>query len=322
LLLIEFRQPAFAEPRTSLVATSRWDLGPDPYGGVFFRSDLVAGIGPERSFFNGKVTWSSTLNLNLFIPHDTSKSASYYPPYYATYLQHAITLDLRNNPRSPRRGGYFGLNVQHSGVVLPSDWEYLRILPEARGYFPLPLGMVLAGRVRFGIMEIFSSAIRVPLEDPYGYRQRLHDLGPLRNRLREGGSNSVRGYAPNTVGDVVQIDDRLDSGGLRSWEMSLELRIPITASIGAVLFIDAGDVSREKKFRLTEPQTTLGFGLRYKTIVGPIRFDVGFAPPGLQSIGPDERQRTAYVNGVQVPFPESTFLGAPGAWNFTIGEAF
>lgn len=322
LLLLEFRQPAFAESRTSLVLTSRWDMGPDPYGGGFFRSDVVAGIGPERTFFRGKVNWSSTLNLNLFIPHHADANEP-YPTYYATYVQHAVTLDLRNDPRAPRRGAYLGLNVQHAGYFLPSDWDYVRVVPEARGYFPLPLGMVLAGRLRVGIMEITSSGIRVPANDQYGYRARLRELGPLRNRLREGGSNSVRGYNSNTVGDVTQIANRLDSGGSRSWETSLELRIPVTASIGAVLFIDAGDVSREKKFRLNQPQTTLGLGLRYKTIVGPIRFDVGFAPPGLQSVGPDERQRNGFNKaGDPTAFPESTFFGAPGAWHFTIGEAF
>jgi outer membrane protein assembly factor BamA len=322
LLLIEFRQPAFIEARTSLVMRGRWDLGPDPYGGGFFRSDLVAGIGPERTFFRGKVTWSSTLNLNLFIPHDAGANEP-YPAYYATYLQHAFTLDLRNDPRATRRGAYFGLNVQQAGYFLPSDWNYVRVVPEARGYLPLPLGMVLAGRVRVGVMEITGSSIRVPSNDQFGYRERLRELGPLRNRLREGGSNSVRGYASNTVGDVVQVANRLDSGGLRSWEASLELRVPVTASIGAVLLVDAGDVNSEKRFRLTEPQTTLGFGLRYKTIVGPIRFDVGFAPPGLQSIGPDQRQRTGFNTvGEPTPFPESTFFGVPGAWHFTIGEAF
>jgi outer membrane protein assembly factor BamA len=322
LLLIEFRQPAFAEARTSLIAAGRWDLGPDPYGGGFFRSDLVASMGPERTFFGGKVSWSSTINLNLFIPHGADENEP-YPPYYATYLQHAVTLDLRNNPRAPRRGAYFGLNVQHAGYFLPSDWDYVRVVPEARGYMPLPLGMVLAGRVRIGIMEITSSGIRVPVQDPFGYNARLRQLGPLRNRLREGGSNSVRGYASNTVGDVVQVANRLDSGGLRSWETSVELRIPVTASIGAVLFVDAGDSSREKRFRLNQPQTTLGFGLRYKTIVGPIRLDFGFAPAGLQSIGRDERQRTAFdTTGQPTSFPESSFLGTPGAIHFTIGEAF
>lgn len=333
LLMMEFRQPAFAEPRTSLVASGRWDLGPDPYGGKFSRSDIVAGVGPERAFFRGRLTWSTTLNLNLFIPHQSDQTEEEqaqsavpvqpYPKYYATYVQHAITLDLRNDPRAPRRGAYFGLSVQHAGYFVPSDWDYVRVLPEARGCVPLPLGMVLAGRMRIGLMEITDSAIQVPSDDNFGYRARLKELGPLRNRLREGGSNSVRGYASNTVGDVVQIDNRLDSGGLRSWETSLELRIPITSSIGLVLFGDAGDVSRAKRFRFSQPQTTLGFGLRYKTIVGPIRLDAGFAPRGLQTFGGDERLRTGFDKRAQpMPFPESSFFGARGAIHFTIGEAF
>ena len=328
LLSIEFRQPAFLEARTSLVASGRWDLGPDPYGGKFFRSDVIASIGPERSFFEGILTWSMTLNLNLFIPEKDSKTEP-YPPYQVMYVQHAFGVDLRNDPRAPQRGAYFGLNVQHAGYFLPGDWDFIRVQPDIRGYLPLPLGIVLAGRIRIGLLEITESSIYVPSNDEVspnvGYRTRLRDLGPIRNRLRAGGPNSVRGYESNTLGDVVRIGDRLDSGGLRMWEASLELRVPLTASIGTVLFADVGDVTHEKRFRLDQPQTTLGFGLRYETLVGPIRLDFAWAPPGLQSIGEDDRQRIAYdQGGYRTAFPESTvwLLGGEGAVHFTIGEAF
>jgi outer membrane protein assembly factor BamA len=156
-----------------------------------------------------------------------------------------------------------------------------------------------------------------------GYRERLRDVGPLRQRLRGGGSISVRGYDPNELGDVVRVEDRLDSGGLRLWEASVELRVPLTASFGAVLFTDVGDVTREEYFRFSQLQTTFGFGLRYETLVGPIRLDFGLAPAALQSIGPDERSREAYTDdGLPVPFPESHLFGTYGAVHFTIGEAF
>jgi outer membrane protein insertion porin family/translocation and assembly module TamA len=132
--------------------------------------------------------------------------------------------------------------------------------------------------------------------------------------LRGGGSNSVRGYAPNTLGDVELLDGRLITGGLRLWETSLELRVPITQSFGTVFFVDAGDVSRSTSYRLDHPQTSLGIGLRYRTIVGPLRLDFAAAPPGLQVFGKDERVRT----GVE----QSTWLGIDGAVSFTIGEAF
>ena len=333
LLIVDFRQPAFIEARTSFVATARWDRGLDPYGANFLRSDILAGTGPERSFFDGKLRISTTVNVNVFLPDHVTQSdpppkvlPNYYPNYLATYMQYSAVLDLRDNPRQPRRGAYFGLNVQQAGYFLPSDWDYVRITPDLRGYLPLPLGMVLAARARLGIMEITSSQISVSAtNDPYGFVQRLRDLGPLRQRLRGGGNNSVRGYAPNTLGDVFELGNRLDSGGRRQWEASLELRAPITSSFGVVLFMDAGDVSQGKSFRFQDPQTTLGFGLRYKTIIGPVRVDAGFAPAGLQRLGAsDDRWRKAYdVNGDSLAhFPESHLFGTNGAFHFTIGEAF
>ncbi|HKU41359.1 MAG TPA: BamA/TamA family outer membrane protein, partial [Polyangiales bacterium] len=189
-----------------------------------------------------------------------------------------------------------------------------------------PLGIVLALRARIGIMEIFSSDIQVDHnldEVTQGYRERLRDLGPLRQRLRGGGSISVRGYRPNELGDVTQVDDRLDSGGLRQWEASAELRVPLTTNVGTVWFVDVGDVTREKRFRFSQPQTTLGFGLRYKTLIGPVRLDFGFAPKSLQSIGADQRTRERFTqDGTPEPFDESTIFGTGGAIHFTIGEAF
>src|SRR5262249_11050575 len=68
LLTLELRQPAFVEPRTTLVARLKWDRGPDPYGGTFLRHDIVAGIGPERDFFNGVLRVSTSINTDLNLP--------------------------------------------------------------------------------------------------------------------------------------------------------------------------------------------------------------------------------------------------------------
>ncbi|HEX2676800.1 MAG TPA: BamA/TamA family outer membrane protein [Polyangiales bacterium] len=322
LLIVDFRQPAFAEPRTTLLVNMRWDRGPDPFGGKFSRSDLVAGFGPERKFLHGRLTLTSTLNVNLFIPDERNKP---YPDYTVTYFQHSAVLELRNDPRNPRRGAYFAASFQHAGYFLPSDWDYLRFAPEARGYVPLPFGIVLASRLRVGLLAITDSDIvATNLNDPDGYLQRLRDLGPLRQRLRGGGHNSVRGYEANTLGDVVQIGKRLDSGGIRQWEVSTELRIPITSSFGTVLFVDLGDVTEQKAFRLDAPQTTFGFGIRYHTIVGPLRLDAGFAPRSLQTIGGDPRTRERIDPNTHTvsDFPESHIFGTGGAIHFTIGEAF
>ncbi|MEY4575822.1 MAG: hypothetical protein RL701_525, partial [Pseudomonadota bacterium] len=316
LLILEFRQPSFLEARTSFAMTARWDRGPDPYTNSA-RDDLLAGFGPERTFLDGKLRATATLNLNLFLPRNPDERPTLdrvvYPAYHATYLQYSLALDLRDAPREPKRGAFFAVTVQQAGYFLPSDWNYVRVTPDARGYVPLALGMVLAGRLRVGIMEITDSKINVPADaeanDRFNIRQRLHDLGPLRQRLRGGGNNSVRGYRPNALGDISQIGDVIDSGGLRQWEASLELRAPITSSFGAVFFVDIGDVSRTKEFRFRALQTSFGVGLRYRTIIGPIRLDAGFAPSSLQYTGSDDpRDRQRYTDNFRndsVQFRES-----------------
>ncbi|MGD8858952.1 MAG: BamA/TamA family outer membrane protein [Myxococcales bacterium] len=321
----ELRQPAFLEARTTLVGRLRWDRGPDPYGGRFLRHDLVASVGPERFFLRGLLKLATSINLDIFLPDNDYPFPSTELPYFT----HQARLDLRDDPRNTRRGAYFGVDVQHAGYLMRSDWDYVRITGDARGYVPVFGRIVLAGRVRLGLMEVTSSSVTVPSRPEgcapspdadqaclrYIFRQNLASLGPLRHRLRGGGQNSVRGYEPNRLGDVQVVDGRLLSGGLRRWEASGEIRVPVTESFGATLFVDVGDVSRAKVYRFDHPQTSLGIGLRYRTLVGPLRFDAAFAPESLQVIGQDDRIR----DGV----PRSTVFGlGQGAVHLTIGEAF
>jgi outer membrane protein assembly factor BamA len=335
LLILDFRQPSFIEARTSFAVVGRWDLGRDPYTNDA-RSDLLAGAGPDRTFWDGKLRANFTYNINAYLPQEPPDQAAgtahiIYPAYYATYFQYSLVLDMRDAPREPKRGAYVALVVQHAPSFLPGDWDYVRVTPDVRGYFSLGLGLVLAARARIGIMEITDTTFEAPdavdqdamwPEVLSGVaQQRLRDLGPLRQRLRGGGNNSVRGYAPNSLGDVLSVGNIVDSGGLRQWEASVELRAPLTPDFGAVVFVDVGDVSVEKRFRWNVLQTSIGIGLRYRTVIGPIRLDLGFAPKSLQVVGgADPRQRgTLYPDG---PYPESTFLGSRGAIHFTIGEAY
>jgi len=318
LLSVTLRQPAFLEARTTLVAGALSDLGPDPYGGGFDRHDFDTWLGPERHFFGGKLTASSTLHFELYNRlGDQPKQLD----YSSMFMQHVLSLDLRNDVRNPRRGLLVSVRFEHGGYFLPGSWNYLRIAPEVRGYVPLPMGMVLATRARIGVMSITGTDIQVPDDGSLNERQLkeaqdLRDLGPVRARLRGGGQNSVRGFRPNTLGDAHQIGGRLFSGGLRQWEASLELRVPITVNFGTAFFVDVGDVSATTRFRFDHPQTTLGFGLRYKTIVGPLRLDMGLLPKALQVFGTDERpfDRPSQNDGV--------FGLADGAVHLTIGEAF
>jgi outer membrane translocation and assembly module TamA len=326
LLTLEVRQPAFIEARTTLVARGRWDLGPDPYGGLFLRDDITVGLGPERRFFEGKLRLATTLATDIFLPREEDP----YPQTELAYLYYVAQLDLRDDARHTQSGSYFAFSVQQAGYFLPSDFDYVRIMQDSRGYIALGGGFVLAGRMRLGLMEITAEEVSPSPEaepEDLPFVQDLELRGPLRHRLRGGGYYSVRGYAPNLLGDVQIIDGRLLSGGLRQWEASLELRIPVTESFGTVVFVDAGDVTREKRWRFEYPQTSVGLGLRYHTFVGPLRFDVALAPEDWQHIGGgrDMRVRDVITDGMVRPIDESEVFGIDGLYgavSFTIGEAF
>ena len=101
---------------------------------------------------------------------------------------------------------------------------------------------------------------------------------------------------------------------MRRWEASLELRTQITEDFGLVVFGDMGDVNREESFRFDHIRLAIGGGLRYKTIVSSVRFDLGVRVPGARVVGEDDPETDTRVR----------FFGLKlnGAFHITIGEAF
>ena len=116
----------------------------------------------------------------------------------------------------------------------------------------------------------------------------LTDSIPLPERFFMGGSESMRGFSINQAGPRDP-DTGYPIGGNALFFNSFELRTFFAQRrMGLVLFEDAGNVydtirrMRLLKFRQSSPADfdytcqAAGIGLRYKTPVGPIRFDVGY----------------------------------------------
>ena len=109
-------------------------------------------------------------------------------------------------------------------------------------------------------------------------------------------------------------------GGFTLWEASLEVRFPLSGALGAVVFADASDVSREVgHIRLNVPHLSVGPGLRYLTPVGPFRLDIGYRVPGMQAIGEKNLSTDEGGGDVDNLFGISWL---PVAVNIALGEAF
>jgi hypothetical protein len=290
-LTIGFEQPRFPERRTVSFTTAQWDFGPDPFLG-FFRHDLATRIGARRDFFGGKV------GVELALQHDLYEITSDSPPdtvssYRLPFAEQRVRLDLRNDSQRPSRGVYVANTLQEAVQLGYGSWDYLRWLIEARAYQRLIWKVVLAQRVAFGALFVGAAASELDATSAA--------LGPQSYRLRGGGANSNRGFGPGELGAGLD-------GGKRRWEAALELRVPLGADLGVVLFLDAGDVNRGTAVRLQNPNTSAGLGLRYDTGFAPLRLDAGWRIPGWQRLdGPE---------------PDVSLGVLPSAAHLTIGEAF
>jgi outer membrane protein assembly factor BamA len=176
-------------------------------------------------------------------------------------LLHGITVgwlrDRRDDPFYTTRGYYANVNCEVSGIVFPSDVDYVRPTAQMRSYRAIA-GVMLAAAVRAGMVKPFAPSDEVPV-----YK-----------RFYCGGASSVRGYSERAIGPVDEDGNPL--GGRYLVEISAELRFPLYSMLGGVVFVDGGNIWQEYDEIPLGLRWGIGAGLRVKTPLGSVRLDYGF----------------------------------------------
>ena len=112
---------------------------------------------------------------------------------------------------------------------------------------------------------------------------------PPDQRFYGGGSGTIRGYRYQSVGPQFPVTKEFPVltpiGGTAIAAGSLELRQRFGTSYGAVVFVDAGQVSATLNAVPGQFRIGAGAGLRYYTPIGPIRLDLAVPTP--RHIGDD-----------------------------------
>jgi outer membrane translocation and assembly module TamA len=105
----------------------------------------------------------------------------------------------------------------------------------------------------------------------------VEDL-PASERFFAGGDTTVRGFSLDRLGTEETITETgFPRGGNGVVVLNAELRVNVWRSLGMVGFVDAGNVFlRASDIDLTDLRPATGFGLRYRSPIGPLRVDLGF----------------------------------------------
>ncbi|AGT11294.1 autotransporter assembly complex protein TamA [Paracoccus aminophilus] len=176
-------------------------------------------------------------------------------------LPMSVTWDKRDNDTDPKRGywlqgnliPFFGLKGTGTGASIAGEGRsYFSFLPQDK--------LTLAGRLRLG--TIVGSNIEDTPRDYLFY---------------SGGGGTVRGQPYESLGvEVIPgPNGPILTGGMSMAIVSTEMRYQLREKIGLAAFVDAGRIWAESGFSGSNDwQAGAGVGVRYKTPIGPLRFDV------------------------------------------------
>jgi outer membrane protein assembly factor BamA len=252
--------------------------------------------------------------------------------------------DHRDNPADAHHGFWNTLDTGVAGGFFGSQRDFYRFIARNATYTSVGK-FVIARQTQIGGI--------LPFSIPSGLNS--YDVIPLPERLFGGGSNSMRGFGdkqagPRDIGTMSETPGMATStptgfpiGGNALFFNTVELRFPLLfPNLTGVVFHDMGNIYStfgNVGFAFHQPNIqdfnyavqAPGFGIRYKTPVGPVRIDFAYAlnPPSYEGFSTNENiQNIVNCTAAQIGNPAFPNCDASpqklGRFQFffSIGQAF
>ncbi|MFT3711809.1 MAG: BamA/TamA family outer membrane protein [Archangium sp.] len=197
--------------------------------------------------------------------------------------------DRRDNKLEPKEGFYVSLDLAGGISSAQQLRPFFKVTPEARGYvsFGREKRVTLAMRLKAG--SLFAPDNDTPIVVRYfsggasmrGFYQRRLSPQIAVPTFRQ--DDSCKGMPNCPVLPFYTEGTTLPLGGAGLLEGALEVRWQVSESWVLAVFNDWGLVTTEPLGARTNLgqslYTAVGFGVRYRTPLGPIRVDLGFRLP-------------------------------------------
>ncbi len=165
--------------------------------------------------------------------------------------------DSRDNIFDPRRGIFVIVRLEQAGWILDGDYNFRR-------------GILDFSEYRSYKKTTFAWRIRIGAITPFGRTK----IPPFLESFHLGGDGSIRGFDRYSIGPLYDFRTGIHYG-FYLFNLNFEYRPRFNKKWGAVAFFDAGNLYALRRKISTELYMSAGFGLRYFTIIGPIRLDWG-----------------------------------------------
>jgi outer membrane protein assembly complex protein YaeT len=248
---------------------------------------LSKSLGAKLRFAYRRVSVSSVVIPVLLVPQ-------LQQPVRIGIVSGTLTQDRRDDVTDPHRGIYNTADLGLAGSFFGSQRSFGRILLRNATYHRVTRTVVFARQTQLGVIRPFSPPAGISAQEAV----------PLPERFFGGGPDTLRAFpynqagprdtgAPLVAGGPASPPTGFPLGGNALFYNNLELRFPLIGSnINGVLFHDMGNVFSSLSnisFGVHQPDRqhfdytvhAAGFGIRYRTPVGPIRLDLAYSinPP-------------------------------------------
>jgi outer membrane protein assembly factor BamA len=199
------------------------------------------------------------------------------------------TLDMRDSPLVNPRGFIMDNTFDVAADALGSQVEFIRSTFRVSYYLPFaPRQPTLGtpgidaeledtGFRRWFQRSSVAAGVRIGLIKSLaeGAEDQVFDL-PIDERFFNGGSSTVRSF---TERDLGPRNRGYPIGGEFFSVFNVEYTFPIWGELLGAVFVDAGNLlPNAEDAGFSDMRYAVGFGLRYKLPIGPIRLDYGVNP--------------------------------------------
>jgi len=201
----------------------------------------------------------------------TIQAKNLYQQGLTTSLGVGFWFDNRNDRMFPSNGNYTTLNLTWATPYIGGKYSFIKFVGTTKQYIPLFWKVVMKLQATLGWVI-----------NPRG------GTIPISERFFCGGIYSVRGFDIYSLSPTVPIPTSYDPGsslfpyrigGNKKLELTAEIEVPLVQSMGlrGVVFFDAGNAFAEDEFiNPLKFRTSAGFGIRWWSPMGPLRFEWGF----------------------------------------------